>query len=789
MAKNVVIVESPAKAKTIEKILGSDFEVISSYGHIRDLEKGNNAIDVDNDFIPKYIVPDEKKDVVKKLKKSVKGAEQVWLATDEDREGEAISWHLCEVLDLDVDQTKRIVFSEITAPAIKKAVSNPRKVNVDLVNAQQARRVLDRLVGFELSPVLWRKISRSQSLSAGRVQSVAVRLIVEREREIEKFEVVPHFKITANFIVKDKNGRNAILKAELPKKFSTEGDAQSFLQSCINADYSISDIQVKPASRKPAPPFTTSTLQQEAGRKLGFSVSRTMSNAQKLYEAGKITYMRTDSVNLSQTALENAKAAITNMYGSDYSETRQYSNKNKDAQEAHEAIRPTYFDNTDAGNDRDQERLYELIWKRSIASQMANAKLERTTCQITISTNDEQLVAKGEVVKFDGFLKVYTESRDDDDEPQEDSKMLPPLSIGQLLELREMTGVERFNRPPSRFTEPTLVKKLEELGIGRPSTYAPTINTVQRRNYVVKESREGKVREYQVHTLRNNNVTSHKDSEVTGTEKNKLFPTDMGIVVTDFLVKHFGDILNYDFTAKIEAQFDHIAKGGQRWNDMIDHFYHPFHKTIETTLETAEKATGARPLGEDPKTGKPVIARLGKYGPMVQIGEAGGEEKPRFAKIPPGQSIQSITFEAAMKLFDLPRILGEYEGKPLKANDGRFGPYVQWGSTFASIKKDAPFTLFNINYEQAVELMQAKLKADAEKIIKVFMEDETLSIQNGRWGPYIKHGKNNIKIPKEHKETDPKTFSFEQVMEFVKNAPAKKGRKAPAKKKAAPKKK
>lgn len=798
MAKNLVIVESPAKAKTIEKILGKDFKVQSSFGHIRDLAKGNDAIEIDNKFHPRYIVSEKKKEVVSNLKKAVKGIDQVWLATDEDREGEAISWHLCEVLGLNVANTKRIVFHEITRPAIEKAVQNPRTVDMNLVSAQQARRVLDRLVGFELSPILWRKVSRSTSLSAGRVQSVAVRIIVEREQAIKEFVIKPHFNVSAIFEVTNDKGETVDMKAEAPQKFTDEAGAAAFLESCKNAVYTISKLETKPAKRKPQPPFTTSTLQQDASRKLGFSVSRTMIVAQKLYEAGKITYMRTDSVNLSEVAIDNAALAVMSKFGTEYVEKRQYKTKKKDAQEAHEAIRPSYFEQdtvTELGND--EKRLYELIWKRAIASQMADAQLERTTATINISTNNERLVAKGEVLKFDGFLSVYQVSKDEDEET-EDRKILPPLSVGQALTFSEMTAIERFNRPPARYTEASLVKQMEELGIGRPSTYAPTIATIQKRTYVVKESREGFERFYKIHKLSKDNIiTSKTESEITGAENNKLFPTDMGILVTEFLVDNFGDILNYDFTAQIESEFDEIAAGKMKWFDMLETFYHPFHKKVVDTMETAERVTGQRDLGTDPKTGKPIIARLGKFGPMIQLGGANQDDendKPKFAKIPANKTLSSVTLEDALEMLKLPRILGENEnGETIKANAGRFGPYVQLGKIFASIPKDSEFDLYSVTLQQAIQLIKDKQAADAAKIIKVFMEDEDISILKGRWGPYIKSGKDNVKLPADLKaefkgDEDGliekcKTFSFDEVKDMIKNAPPPKKKRAAAKKK------
>ncbi len=768
MAKNILIVESPAKAKTIEKILGTDYKVKSCFGHIRDLAKGDKAIDVENNYIPKYEISTEKKKVVSELKKEVKDRE-VWLATDEDREGEAISWHLCEVLGLDIQNTKRIVFHEITKPAIQKAVQTPRLLDINLVNAQQARRVLDRLVGFELSPVLWRKISNSRSLSAGRVQSVAVRLIVEREKEIQAFEPVPYYKIAAYYIVKDKNGSELTLKAELANRFEQEGDAEKFLQDCVPATYTIGNLEVKPATRKPRAPFTTSTLQQEASVKLGFSVSRTMRAAQKLYEAGKITYMRTDSVNMSDTAMQAAAEAIKSKFGDKYLHTQKYKTKSKDAQEAHEAIRPTYFEQDSAGMDGDEDKLYKLIWRRAIASQMSDAKLERTTVTIDISTRDEKLLAKGEVLVFDGFLKVYNDGKDGD------AKMLPPLSVGEVLNLDYMTATERFTRPLPRYTEASLVKRMEELGIGRPSTYAPTIATIQKRNYVVSESREGKPRNYNVYTLKAENVNKKVETEMTGASGKRLFPTDMGILVNDFLVEHFGDILNYDFTAKIEQDFDKIASGMIQWNKMIDEFYKPFKIEVDRALEEAERVTGERVLGNDPKTGKEVIARMGRFGPMIQIGRVDDEEKPQFAKIRAPFTLQDINFEQAMEMFKLPRTLGEFEDKVIKASEGRFGPYVMHDGKFASIPKDAEYDPFSITLEQGIELIKLKREADAKKLIKEFDQDENLRILMGRWGPYIKFNKQNVRIPKEQKDTAAE-LTYEQCMELVEKAPPPKGK-------------
>src|SRR4051812_24001626 len=645
MSKNLLIVESPAKAKTIEKILGSDFEVTSCYGHIRDLEKDDMGIDLNNNYKPRYKVPEDKQKVVKELKQLSKKAKEVWLASDEDREGESISWHLAEELGLDAKQTKRIVFHEITAPAIRKAVENPRRINMDLVNAQQARRILDRLVGFELSPVLWRKIGMQRSLSAGRVQSVAVRLIVEREREINNFAPVSSYKIEALFSANDINRKPVVFKADGPDKIAQQEAAEKFLESCKGATYSVADVTVRPAKRSPAAPFTTSTLQQEASRKLGYGVSKTMLLAQRLYESGKITYMRTDSINLSETAMQDIEKEVKSSYGNNYYQPRRFKNKNDSAQEAHEAIRPTYMENHTAG-DEEGRRLYDLIWKRTIASQMSDAEFEKTTAKISISTNRDNLTATGEVMKFDGFLKVYNEGRDDEDGEEDTEGILPPLTTSQLLDFREMRATQKFTRPAARYTEASLVKKLEELGIGRPSTYAPTITTIMKRNYVEKRDKEGVKREVNVLKLKNDEIKKEVVAENTGAEKGKLFPTDLGMVVTDFLKLHFKKVMDYSFTAQIEEEFDEIAEGKILWNNMIDDFYKPFHNTIEQTLEKAERAKGERELGIDPETGKKVIARMGRFGPMVQIGESNNEEeKPRFARLKSNQSIETITLE------------------------------------------------------------------------------------------------------------------------------------------------
>ena len=781
MAKNLVIVESPAKAKTIEKILGQDFEVKSCFGHIRDLEKDDMGIDIQNNFKPKYAVPEDKEKIVKELKKLAKDTDEVWLATDEDREGEAISWHLCEVLGLDPHTTKRIVFHEITKPAIEKAVQQPRLLDMNLVNAQQARRILDRIVGFELSPVLWRKMSMRNSLSAGRVQSVAVRLIVEREREINQFTTVSSFKVEAFFTAKDAQGKSMSFKAEGPSRFKSVEDAEKFLTQCIGAAYTVKDIQVKPGKKSPAAPFTTSTLQQEASRKLGYSVSKTMLLAQKLYESGKITYMRTDSVNLSDTALTDIKQAIDKNYGQKYHQHRKFKNKNESAQEAHEAIRPTYMENSSV-DDSDTKRLYELIWKRTIASQMADAELEKTIAKIDISTNHEELTASGEVLKFDGFLKVYMESRDDEDIADEEDQegVLPPLQVKQVVDLKEMKATERFTRPAPRYTEASLVKKLEELGIGRPSTYAPTITTIQKRNYVEKRDKEGVKREFRILVLKSDKINKLTDTENTGAEKSKLFPTDLGMIVTDFLNQYFDSVMDYGFTAKIEEEFDEIAHGKKVWNKMLNDFYEPFHKDVANTLENAERVKGERFLGDDPETGKPVVARMGRYGPMIQIGKAEDEEKPRFAKLKATQSIETISMQEAMELFRLPRNLGLFEGTDVTVNIGRFGPYAQHDKKFYSLKKEMdPYT---VELDEIAPLIVEKRAAKDERTIKVF-EKEKIQILKGPYGPYIKQGLKNYKIPKEKIDNaaDITVEEAKAIIEDVKANPPKK--KAPARKK------
>jgi DNA topoisomerase-1 len=742
MAKNLLIVESPAKAKTIEKILGKDFEVKSCYGHIRDLEKGDMGIDVQNGFRPHYKISDDKQKVVSDLRALARKSEEVWLATDEDREGEAISWHLCEVLGLDPRTTKRIVFHEITKPAILGAVQHPRTVNMDLVNAQQARRVLDRIVGFELSPVLWRKMSMKNNLSAGRVQSVAVRIIVEREREINAFSVQSSFKVEAHFTANDTAGRPVGFKAE-GSKFTKAEDAEAFLQSCTGATYKVKDIQVKPTRRSPAAPFTTSTLQQEASRKLGYGVARTMLLAQKLYEHGHITYMRTDSVNLSDTARNDIQNTVKSMYGDRYHQHRRYKNKNESAQEAHEAIRPTYMQTTTI-DDPDTRRLYELIWKRTMASQMADAELEKTIAKIGISTNNAELQAEGEVMKFEGFVKVYRESSDDEEdgnEPQEG--MLPPLQVGQQLPLKEMNAIERYTRPQPRYTEASLVKKLEELGIGRPSTYAPTISTILKRGYVEKRDKEGVRREFRVLTLRNDQITKRTDSENTGAEKAKLFPTDLGMVVTDFLKQYFKDIMDYGFTARVEEEFDEVAQGKLQWNKMIGTFYSPFKQDVDKTIETAERISGERDLGTDPITGKPVIARMGRFGPMVQIGKTEDEEKPRYAKLKQNQSIETISLAEAMELFQLPKTLGEYQGQEVSVNSGRFGPYVKFGEQFVSIPKGSD--PMDVDLDAAIALISQKQEADAPI---AHFQDQPVTKGKGRFGPFLKWGDLYINVPK-----------------------------------------
>lgn len=764
MPKNLLIVESPAKAKTIEKYLGKDFTVKSSYGHIRDLAKGNSAVDVENNFKLQYIIPDDKKKLVNELKSLVKKYDDVWLATDEDREGEAISWHLCEVLGLDEKTTKRIVFREITKSALQNAIQSPRLLDINLVDAQQARRVLDRLVGFELSSLVWRKVAGGSGLSAGRVQSVAVKLIVERERAIQDFKPQPFFRVASYFFAKNHLGRNTVFKAELSKKYNSEKEANAFLNKCVKATYSVDDIKVRPTKRRPAAPFTTSTLQQEASRKLGFSVSRTMSNAQRLYEAGHITYMRTDSTNLSQTAVQNIAVTITNEYGSNYVQTRDYTRKNSElAQEAHEAIRPTYSEKQVVTSDRDQQRLYELIWKRTVASQMADAQIEKTTAQIGISSiKDMQLTANGEVIKFDGFLKVYLESTDED-EDQEDTGMLPPLRVGQPLELKEMIATERFTRSLPRFTEASLVKKLEELGIGRPSTYAPTISkiTEKGRGYVVKESREGIERKYQVLTLKKDKVSTATKTETTGTEKNKLFPSDKGKLVVDFLSEHFDNVMDYNFTADIEKRFDKIAHGSTEWQQMLKDFYGSFHKTVEKTLKDAERASGERILGKDPESGKTVLVRMSRNGAVAQIGttEELNGEKPKYANLKHTMSIETITLEESLDLFKLPITLGQYENQDVIINEGRFGPYIRFDDKYISLDKgEDPM---EVSMARAIELIEEKRKADAP--IATY-KDLPVQQGSGRFGPYLKWNNIFINIPRRY---DPTALSSGDINELI----------------------
>lgn len=778
MSKNLVIVESPAKAKTIEGFLGKEFTVMSSFGHVRDLAKKDFGIDIENNFSPNYEISSDKSKVVSELRRLTKKAEIVWLATDEDREGEAISWHLQEALKLDDSKVKRIVFHEITKDAILKAVANPRTIDKDLVDAQQARRILDRLVGFELSPILWKKIR--PSLSAGRVQSVAVRLIVDREREIINFTSTSSYRVTANFVSK-----GALVKAELGTRFKTLEEAKSFLEKCAKSEFLIDSVTTKPSKKTPSAPFTTSTLQQEASRKLGFSVSQTMVVAQRLYESGKITYMRTDSVNLSDTAIDQAKNAITSNYGANYLKVRSYKNKSKGAQEAHEAIRPTDIGKSSVGGESAEKRLYDLIWKRTISSQMSDAELEKTQVAISASETSEMFVAKGEVLKFDGFLKVYLEGTDDEGEEAQ-SGMLPPMSKGEVLEVKEILSTQRFSHHPARFTEASLVKKLEELGIGRPSTYAPTISTVQKREYVIKEEREGVQRSYNVVSLKGGAINETVQTETTGAEKNKLFPTDIGMVVTDFLSKEFPKIMDLHFTAKVEAEFDEIAEGKMVWTEMLKAFYNPFHENVLDTAENSERASGERLLGVDPKTGLNLIVRIGRYGPMAQIGETTEDgDKPKFASLLKGQHIETITFEEALELFKLPRTVGEYEGKVMVAAIGRFGPYLRHDGVFISIKQpDDPMT---ITAERAEELVEEKRKIEREKFIKGFPEDPEMQLLNGRWGPYLVIGKNNFKLPKGTE--NPELLTYKEclaISEDPKNA-SKRNKKVAAKK-AAPKK-
>ena len=778
MQENLVIVESPAKAKTIEKFLGKDYKVMSSYGHIRDLKKKELSIDLDT-LNPDYEIPDEKKKVVSELKKNAKAAKKIWLASDEDREGEAISWHLCEVLGLDEEKTSRIVFHEITKPAILKAIETPRHLNMNLVNAQQARRVLDRLVGFRLSPVLWRKVK--PALSAGRVQSVAVRLIVEREREIQSFRAEPYYRLNAVFAVTGEDGAKNEIKAELNKRFKTHDEAIAFLELCKTSKFTVSSITKKPLKRMPAPPFTTSTLQQEAARKLGFTVSQTMMVAQRLYEAGRITYMRTDSVNLSALAINTSKAEIERLYGAEYGKVRKYQTHSKGAQEAHEAIRPTYMENVSIDGTSQEKRLYDLIWKRTIASQMADAQIEKTTVNITLSTEegksqtDLQFVANGEVIAFEGFLKVYYESTDDEDGNEELSHALPVIHEGEELERREIVSTERYSQGPNRYTEASLVRKLEELGIGRPSTYAPTISTIQQREYVQKGDRKGEERKYAVDSLLGLKITSKNKKEMAGADKGKLIPTDVGIVVNDFLMENFPDIMDYNFTAKVEQEFDKIAAGQVEWNKEMKLFYQNFEPEVEKVMNArSEHKAGERELGIDPKSGKPVFVKIGRYGPVVQIGSADDEDKPRFSQLPVGKSMETITLGEALELFKLPRTLGQFENSDVVVGAGRFGPYVLHDKKYTSIPKgEDPLT---ITLDAAINLIQTKRLQEAQRHLKTFAEDAKMEVMNGRYGPYIAYDGKNYRMPKALHDKAAE-LTYEQCMDIVKNAPEPKRKK------------
>lgn len=764
MAKNLVIVESPAKAKTIEGYLGKEYLVASSFGHIRDLEKKNKGVDIENNFKPLYKIPEDKIKVVTDLKKLVKKAEIVWLATDEDREGEAISWHLKEALELKDEKIKRIVFGEITKSAILNAIKNPRKIDYNLVDAQQARRILDRLVGFEVSGILWRKIK--SKLSAGRVQSVAVRLIVEREREIDSFVPESRYKVIANFIVEDEKGNKTNLKAELARFLPTEKEAEDFLRKCSVADFIVESVEKKPVKRSPAAPFTTSTLQQEAARKLRYSVSRTMLLAQRLYESGKITYMRTDSVSLSDFALNAAEQTINNEYGKDYHHKRQFKTQSKSAQEAHEAIRPTDFNHQKVSGSKEEQALYELIWKRAIASQMSDADIERTTVKIKITGIKDFLTAKGEVIKFDGFLKVYFEDTDDENSENGFDAILPPLKEGQKLDMKEVVATERFTRPSPRYTEASLVKKLEELGIGRPSTYAPTISTIQKRGYVNKDERTGTKREYKVLTLNKKKIISSEvKTEIFGADKGKLFPSDIAMLVTDFLIQHFFQIMDYQFTARIEDELDEIAEGKMSYHKMLKDFYHPFHKKVEHTTENSERVNGERILGVDPKTKKTVSVRIARFGPVAQLTDPNDPDaKPDYAGLRKNQKLEQITLEEALELFNLPRVVGLFEDKEIVAAIGRFGPYLRHDGKFYSLKKD--YDPYTISEEEAINVIEAKRVSDSEKIIKVFDEDPSYQILNGRWGPYLKAGKKNVKLPKDR---EPSSFTFDECVKLAKD--------------------
>ncbi len=778
MQENLVIVESPAKAKTIEKFLGKDYKVMSSYGHIRDLKKKELSIDLDT-LTPDYEIPDEKKKVVSELKKSAKAAEKIWLASDEDREGEAISWHLCEVLGLDEDKTNRIVFHEITKPAILKAIETPRRLDMNLVNAQQARRVLDRLVGFRLSPVLWRKVK--PALSAGRVQSVAVRLIVEREREIQNFNSEPYYRLNAVFAVEGEDGSKHEVKAELNKRFKSHDEALAFLELCKTSTFKVSSIAKKPLKRTPAPPFTTSTLQQEAARKLGFTVSQTMMVAQRLYEAGRITYMRTDSVNLSTLAINTCKEEIERLYGADYGKVRKYQTHSKGAQEAHEAIRPTYIDNVSIDGTSQEKRLYDLIWKRTIASQMADAQIEKTTVNISLeseegqSTTDLQFVANGEIVAFEGFLKVYHESTDDEENSEDYSHALPVMHEGEALERREITSTERYSQGPNRYTEASLVRKLEELGIGRPSTYAPTISTIQQREYVQKGDRKGEERKYAVDSLLGLKITSKTKKEMAGADKGKLIPTDIGIVVNDFLMENFPEIMDYNFTAKVEQEFDKIAEGKAEWNKEMKTFYQGFEPEVEKVMNArSEHKAGERELGVDPKSGKPVFVKIGRFGPVVQIGSADDDDKPRFSQLPSDKSMETITLDEALELFKLPRNLGQFEGTDVVIGAGRFGPYVLHDKKYTSLpKEEDPLT---ISLDAAINLIQKKRLQDAQRHLKTFEEDAKMEVMNGRYGPYIAYDGKNYRMPKALHDKAAE-LTYDQCMDIVRNAPEPKRKK------------
>lgn len=778
MQENLVIVESPAKAKTIEKFLGKDYKVMSSYGHIRDLKKKELSIDLDT-LNPDYEIPEEKKKVVSELKKNAKAAKKIWLASDEDREGEAISWHLCEVLGLDEANTNRIVFHEITKPAILKAIETPRHLDMNLVNAQQARRVLDRLVGFRLSPVLWRKVK--PALSAGRVQSVAVRLIVEREREIQNFVSEPYYRVNAVFAVTSDDGAKNEVKAELSNRFKTHEEALAFLEECKKSKFTVSSITKKPLKRTPAPPFTTSTLQQEAARKLGFTVSQTMMVAQRLYEAGRITYMRTDSVNLSSLAINTSKDEIVRLYGEEYSKVRMYHTHSKGAQEAHEAIRPTYIDNVSIEGTSQEKRLYDLIWKRTIASQMADAQIEKTTVNIAMesedgkTTNDLQFIANGEVVAFEGFLKVYHESTDDEDAGEEFSHALPVMHEGEELERREIVSTERYSQSPNRYTEASLVRKLEELGIGRPSTYAPTISTIQQRDYVHKGDRKGEERKYAVDSLLGLKITSKTKKEMAGADKGKLIPTDIGMVVNDFLMENFPEIMDYNFTAKVEQEFDKIAEGKAEWNKEMKVFYQGFEPEVEKVMNArSEHKAGERELGIDPATGKPVFVKIGRFGPVVQIGTADDEDKPRFSQLPSDKSMETITLNEALELFKLPRTVGQFEGTDVVIGAGRFGPYVLHNKKYVSLPKDEnPMT---ITLDAAINLIQKKRLQEAQRHLKTFEEDANIEVMNGRYGPYIAYNGKNYRMPKALHEKASE-LTYEQCMDIVNNAPEPKRKK------------